>query len=1317
MRKRIASAVVALALCLSLLPATALAAEPDERRSIQLGTNAINGWSEDDGYDYIYLGTWEKEPVKWRVLSSVGVDYDRNHYYRYGSRANSYATLTKDKVMVLLSEEVLGTTKYSASSSSDSYTRWGNSLAKTWCTNFANEAFSAEESDALAAVYRYDDIGSFSISDGTTTYNYRKSTSYFPRFEKVYFPFASDATNEAYGFGDAEARKADSTWWLFTTTSARVSNSSINNRFAAGTIDAATGEVTPADLTVEKGARPITSLNKVQVVFAAAADNRAHEDGLSEVESYDGHDFKLTLKDENSFAADAEVIGGRTTLNNQYSDASITVSHQALSDISEDYTNVTAALADSDGNIIYYGSVNDDEDATSTVIALPDGLENDEYTLYLYGETWNDAYESDVATGTPFTTMITIHDGPNGPDLTPREQNGLMNIGDIDEFDQQWGYNYIYFGEFNGEPLKWRVLSQSGNATGAADTLLKDGNEVSNGDAMFLLSEYLLDYGDGKGLVFNANGTAYQGSDAQAACNALLTFFTEQERNVMLDTTKSDALSANGNGLGFAAVENILNGDKLFLPSVDEMKNEDYGFFSEADLIAYYGKTPGDWWMRSPGINGSSSVADAEYNTAKTEYKIYAKLANEHSYGRPAFNLSKNDVLFISSAAGIKDVETDAELGEIKANMKSEWKLTLRDDSRDFDVAEDTAERFAGGDLTLNYTGATIGEDEYISAIMYNEDGEAIYYGHLKELTSEDEAAGEVELIIPEDVEEGSYTICLFNEHCNDSKQTDYASDFCEIALTVDNTDPELSEFEVSRADETTASITFNASETGTYYYVVTDSEDEPEIDMTGEGTALIAGEQTLNLDGLSSGKSYLHIIARDVAGNESEAQTVTILGYLRAPGNVDWDVEETGRAVWDAVENASGYRVQLYRNGEAVGDPVTVNDEEYVFVISDSEDSEDDTLPDNAITETGAYSFSVLALGDGENYANSIATESARHLSSITVEDSEHGTAAASAGYAVAGAEVTLTGEPDVGYRLNEWVISPEITVKDNKFVMPDEAVTVSGVFVWRQTGSDAYIITINDGKNGSTTGPKASSKGATVTITVDPDEGYTLETITVTDKNGNELELTDKGNGKYSFIMPASNVAVRTTFMDDNSMLNFFVDVKANDYYYNAVLWAAENGITTGTDAVHFSPNLPCTRAQIVTFLWRSMGSPVVNYAMSFSDVPENAYYAEAVRWAVSEGITTGTTETTFSPDEPCTRVQAIAFLFRCAAPDAVTLQELVSGYADAEAVPGYALGAMNWALASGILQGDGRNLTPNEACTRAQIVTFLYRTYNGR
>ena len=262
------------------------------------------------------------------------------------------------------------------------------------------------------------------------------------------------------------------------------------------------------------------------------------------------------------------------------------------------------------------------------------------------------------------------------------------------------------------------------------------------------------------------------------------------------------------------------------------------------------------------------------------------------------------------------------------------------------------------------------------------------------------------------------------------------------------------------------------------------------------------------------------------------------------------------------------------------------------------------------------------------------------------------------------------------------------------------------------------SYPVTIpGKTENGTVTvSTKNATSGSTVTITVKPDDGFKLDELTVIDKNGNELKLTDKGNGKYTFTMPASKVEINAAFVKKVET-SPFSDVSTSAYYYEAVKWAQKKGITGGIGNGLFGPNQPCTRAQIVTFLWRAAGSPVVNYAMNMSDVPEGSYYAEAVRWALSEGIATGTTGSTFSPDETCTRAQAVVFLFRYTASEAVTLQELVSGFSDADSVPGYALPAMNWALAEEIVQGNGSKLMPNDSCTRAQIVTFLFRTYQGK
>ena len=243
-------------------------------------------------------------------------------------------------------------------------------------------------------------------------------------------------------------------------------------------------------------------------------------------------------------------------------------------------------------------------------------------------------------------------------------------------------------------------------------------------------------------------------------------------------------------------------------------------------------------------------------------------------------------------------------------------------------------------------------------------------------------------------------------------------------------------------------------------------------------------------------------------------------------------------------------------------------------------------------------------------------------------------------------------------------------------------------------------------------TVSPKSASKGDTVTVTVKPDSGYALETLTVTDKNGNELTLKDKGNGKYTFTMPAGKVEVKATFMEDNSMLNFFYDVPNNAYFYEAVKWAVENGITTGVGDNLFAPEQPCTRAQIVTFLWRAAGSPEPKGAASgMTDVVSGSYYEKAVAWAIENGITTGTTTSTFSPDATCTRAQAVTFLARA-------LKAKAASAAEFSDVPtgSYFADAVAWAAANGVTEGIGGGLFGSDNdCTRGQIVTFLYRAYN--
>lgn len=263
-------------------------------------------------------------------------------------------------------------------------------------------------------------------------------------------------------------------------------------------------------------------------------------------------------------------------------------------------------------------------------------------------------------------------------------------------------------------------------------------------------------------------------------------------------------------------------------------------------------------------------------------------------------------------------------------------------------------------------------------------------------------------------------------------------------------------------------------------------------------------------------------------------------------------------------------------------------------------------------------------------------------------------------------------------------------------------------------------YAVTVPDKtENGSlSVTPKNAKKGSDVTITATPDKGYEVDDIVAKDANGNKLTLKDNGDGTYTFTMPASKVTIEATFAEkqaDESVApeKLFADVSAEEYYYEAVKWASENGVTGGIGENLFGANLPCTRAQIVTFLWRAAGSPEPKGVSGFVDVSADAYYAKAVAWAVEEGIVSGTSATTFSPDAVCTRAQSVAFLYRAFGEKV----NKAAGFSDVSADAYYA-DAVAWAVENGVASGIGGGLfAPDQNCARGQIVAFLYRAYQNK
>ena len=370
-------------------------------------------------------------------------------------------------------------------------------------------------------------------------------------------------------------------------------------------------------------------------------------------------------------------------------------------------------------------------------------------------------------------------------------------------------------------------------------------------------------------------------------------------------------------------------------------------------------------------------------------------------------------------------------------------------------------------------------------------------------------------------------------------------------------------------------------------------------------------------------------------------------------------------------------------------------------------------TMPGNNVTLTTAYTTSVNKVSLDKTELALTVGDTQTLIATITPDDANNKNVSWSSDKP----SVATVDENGKVTAVAEGTAKITVTTVDGKKTA-DCAVTVTaksgGGSSSGGSSSPSYpVITPSKTENGTVTvSPRSAEKGDTVTITAKPDSGYQLDDLTVTDKNGKELKLTDKGNGKYTFTMPASKVEVNATFVKEVET-SPFSDVSTSAYYYEAVKWAQEKGITGGIGNGLFGPNQSCTRAQIVTFLWRAAGSPEPKAMSSFADVSTDAYYAKAVAWAVENGITTGTGDGKFSPDATCTRAQSVTFLFRA-------IGKLVDSKAEFSDVltDSYYANAVAWAVENGVTNGIGDGLFgPDNSCTRAQIVTFLFRAYQGK
>ena len=950
----------------------------------------------------------------------------------------------------------------------------------------------------------------------------------------------------------------------------------------------------------------------------------------------------------------------------------------------------------------------------------------------------------------------------------------------------------IYFGTWDEEPIKWRVLDDQTN-TGES--------------GLFLLSDALLGTGRYGDVYFDNSGNtsnAWQSSTAKTWCNNFYgSSFSNGEQGAVLATTKSDEALSTG-GISFASSENILNGDKVFFLSAEEAENSAYGFTDDNARIANYGNSAGVWWLRSP-----YAIFTTYAGVVFGDGPVYAYVVSGVWAARPAFNLNLNSVLFASAAVGGKP---DGGLTPISEYTGNEWKLTLKDSSRsNFAVTSAAVTAYTNGStVEISYTGAKTGANEYISALLVDDNGNPTYYGRSNAPLTETD--GTAQLSVPAGFAEGNYTLKVFNEQYNGDYKTDYASDFTDIALTVENQPDE--QFTLASGgryyfDLSAMDIPGTANSGNSFGAVSLPDTTLHYVPFTYAGTieAYKLTSAMATTEEYAQQNKYAHslFVADYVVTNDVSWDTLNtanlIFGKDYASGGVDYTLRapsvgsnfigsgNSERGVpqsneWDTMLNKnSGYiqnwnKIYLWGQDTVSGNAsyrarrgyssarywysnnathsylfvgfrpvlevlnpgslgpgglkaVTLdlgggtlgNSSEAIQIIVKNGSKFTAPASDGLNRPDGNNGSYFKWLGSdgnlyapGESVPEVVTTLTAQWtVNQYTITyNLAGGTAEGNPDtYTIETVAFTLKNPTKSGYTFTGWS-GTRLDGENNMTVTIPKGSTGNRSYTahWRYNGGGGsgysyYTIKATAGAGGSISpsGNVSVREGRDQTFTITPDKGYAVANVKIDGKSIGAVK-------SYTFENVRRTHTIEVIFMkaNGNPQIGVFVDVATGSYYEDAVDWAVENGITQGTDNTHFSPDGICTRAQAATFLWRAAGSPKPETrTMPFTDVPAGSYYYDAVLWAVENSITKGTSNTTFSPNMTCSRAQIVTFLWRSEkSPAAGT----ANPFADVKSTAYYA-DAVLWAVKENITKGTtSTTFSPNADCTRAQIVTFLWR-----
>ena len=866
----------------------------------------------------------------------------------------------------------------------------------------------------------------------------------------------------------------------------------------------------------------------------------------------------------------------------------------------------------------------------------------------------------------------------------------------------------VYFGQDHGNnPAAWRVIGYDGSGVAGAQgdmTLLAAG---TMGEAAFDSVNY---------------SSEYAPSELKTAIDALEAKLTTEENAAVKKRTLASG-SYNGENTDCVAGAQVDNA--VFWPlSIAEAHavNQDLRIVNKehTNWAMYH------WWLRSP-CKSSSSAAVVHGNGEVLDDGMYH---TSDEFGvRPAFNLNLNAVLFASAAVGGKP---DGGLTPISEYTGSEWKLTLLDNSRNFAVTEKAVSGDPHGTLTLHYSGATTGTNEYISVILADNSG-AKYYGRVAQPT---EATGTVEIKIPSDIAPGSYTLKVFSEQCNGDKKTDYASDFTDIALTVEK-----------QADEQ-----FTLAPGGTYYFDLSDEnipgtandslpdstlhyvpftyagavdayslKNEVDTDTTSYKHSLFVADyavtHTVSWDNLNTadlifGKDYAaggvgYTLRAPSAGNHVEGPSSN--RYI-APINNEWDtILQKSSGYIDNWRGVYSVCQDLYVSGSSVVYRGYNSTRQWMFMNRNY--NPNGTHGFRPVLEVlnpdtlGADGLKVVTLDLGGGTLGGSAEDI-----QIIVKNGESFTAPASDG---------LTRPDGNTENYFKWLGS------DGNLYAPGESVS-----------ADVTKLTAKFAGGSSGSGGGGGSRKPSVTY-------YTLHFETnggsaITDmreENNTRISLTKyvptrQGHtfigwysdhnltNQVSEVSLTKNMTVYAGWRADetpDTVANPFTDVFEKDWFYDDAMFVYKNGLMLGTSKTLLSPHGTVTRGMMATILWRMEGSLAPKGENSFTDVEAGMWYTDAITWAAENGIFAGYSKDKFGPDDPITREQLTAIFYRYADYKGykLTVTENLDKFEDADKITDYAKMVMQWAVGNGLIKGKSENLLdPQGTATRAEISAMLHR-----